>query len=79
MKKNIFRSPVSKGEAEVKLLIIVCFPWNWLAQMTTTNRIISSQALIIIRFLWRVVITVSLYRLADSLNILQVTGFINRL
>ena len=25
-----------------------CFPGNWLAQMTTTNRIISSQALIII-------------------------------
>ena len=39
---------------------------NWLAQMTTTNRIISSQALIIIRFQWRVVTTVSLYRLADS-------------
>ena len=70
---------------------------NWLDQMTTTNRIISSQALIIIRskrntfiirnqnkrksslylvtklknfnvnlLLWRVVTTVSLYRLADS-------------
>ena len=26
---------------QVKLLIIVCFPWNWLVQMTTTNRIIS--------------------------------------
>ena len=70
---------------------------NWLDQMTATNRIISSQALIIIRskrntfiirnqnkrksslnlaakfknfnvnlLLWRVVTTVSLYRLADS-------------
>ena len=26
-----------------------CFPWNWLAQMTSTNPIISSQALIVIR------------------------------
>ena len=24
---------------QVKLVIIVCFPWNWLAQMTTTNRL----------------------------------------
>ena len=72
---------------------------DWLAQMTTTNRIISSQALIIIRskrnifiirnqnkrisslnlvanfknfninlLLWRVVTTVSVHRLADSLG-----------
>ena len=72
---------------------------DWLAQITTTNRIISSQALIIIRsernifiirnqnngksslnlvanfknfninlLLWRVVTTVSVHRLADSLG-----------
>ena len=82
----------------ITLYDTTCFlTQNWLDQMTTTNRIISSQALIIIRskrntfiirnqnkrksslnlaaklknfnvnlLLWRVVTTVSLYRLADS-------------